>query len=141
METNTQSIYITDAIKNYEPTERDLFIYIDSGEYQRMIFGEPQKLKDEEEKKMEDFNNYITANKLDPLPEFYRTSERYDLRFLQGSAWDHEQAYKDILANYKWMQDTFPLERAFAETLLQSGAVYVMGRAKGHQPVMVWKFA
>jgi hypothetical protein len=41
--------YITDVHKNYEPTEQDIFIQVKKlGLYQRLIWGEPTKLKDKE---------------------------------------------------------------------------------------------
>lgn len=41
--------YITDEHKNYVPTEHDMFIMLKkSGINQRLIWGEPAKLKDKE---------------------------------------------------------------------------------------------
>ena len=41
--------YITDVHKTYEPCQQDIFIHVKkSGIYQRLIWGDPTKLKDKE---------------------------------------------------------------------------------------------
>jgi hypothetical protein len=41
--------YITDVHKTYEPLQQDIFIQVKkTGEYQRLIWGNPTKLKDKE---------------------------------------------------------------------------------------------
>ena len=66
-----QQEYITDFHRNYEPSQLDLFISIPSGEYQRLIWAEPNELREKEEDAWEDFMEYIKENNLEALPEFY----------------------------------------------------------------------
>ena len=41
--------YITEQFRNYTPSEQDVFIQVKkTGIYQRLIWGEPVKLKDKE---------------------------------------------------------------------------------------------
>jgi hypothetical protein len=48
--------YITEEILEYEPTQKDLFIYHSkTGDYQRMIWGDPQVLREREIERMEEF--------------------------------------------------------------------------------------
>lgn len=54
--------YFTDEMKEYVPTERDLFITIRSGDYQRLIWGEPMELREREEVKWQEFMDYIKDN-------------------------------------------------------------------------------
>ena len=76
--------YITDKMRNYEPSNENMFITIASGDYQRLIFSEPLELRSREEENWESFEDYIADNGLDPIPEYYKSHERIGLRFLQG---------------------------------------------------------
>ena len=77
----------------------------------------------------EKFEEYIAEKGLEPLPEYYTNSERIGFRFLQGCGWNYEAAYNGILENQKWRQETFPMDQAKFTDFLQSGSVYVCGRA------------
>jgi len=51
-----KTIYIKDWHKNYEPTAEDIFIKVKkTGVFQRLIWGEPVKLKDVEKQRWEEF--------------------------------------------------------------------------------------
>ena len=63
--------YITDVHKNYEPTDLDLFISVPSGDYQRLIWAEPNELREREIQKWQEFMDFIKENNLEALPEFY----------------------------------------------------------------------
>ena len=92
--TNTE--LITDEHREYEPTQKDLFISIPSGEYQRLIWAEPNELRTKEEDHWDGFEDYIKENNLDPLPEGFTGSDRLGFRFLQGCLWNNEAAYKEM---------------------------------------------
>ena len=82
--------YITDVHRNYEPTDEDLFISAPkSGDYQRMIWGHPQELRERELKHWEAFEKHIKDNGLDPLPESYVAETRMGFRYLQGVGWNY----------------------------------------------------
>lgn len=72
--TNTE--IITDYHKGYEPTQQDLFISIPSGEYQRLIWSEPNELRTKEEDHWDSFTEYIEKNNLEKLPESFTGSDR-----------------------------------------------------------------
>ena len=91
--------YITDEHRNYGPTERDMFISVRSGEYQRLIWGHPRELRDRETAHWEAFMKYIADNGLEPLPEIYVTEERLGFRYLQGVGWKYKEAHEGIIAN------------------------------------------
>jgi hypothetical protein len=76
-------------VKAYEPTDEDLFIRIPSGDYQRMIWSEPLPLNDREKEYDDKFKDFVKENNLKPLPDFYTSSERIALRYLQGCYWDY----------------------------------------------------
>lgn len=81
--------YITEQFKNHEPLDADVFILVKkSGIYQRLIWGEPVKLKDKENQRWQEFNEYLEDNNLGPLPPYYlgddRMGPRYTSKFLQG---------------------------------------------------------
>jgi len=46
-------------MKEYEPSDRDTFIVIKNGDYQRLVFGKPREFKDREVKEWEKFMEYI----------------------------------------------------------------------------------
>ena len=46
--------------------------------------------------------DYIADKKLEPLPEFYVSSERHGFRFLQGCHWKNEKAYETIKEHNEW---------------------------------------
>ena len=131
--------YITDEHLNYQPCDEDIFISSKSGDYQRMIWGQPLELREREQKHWQAFEQYIKDHSLEPLPEAYVTEEtRMGFRFLQGVGWKYQEAYDAIWANHKFWQERTEMDRAQFEEFLQSGACYVAGRAKrGHQPVIV----
>jgi len=75
---------------------------------------------------------------LEELPEHYTGDDRFGFRYLQGCGWNHEKAYKDIFEHREWMAKTFPMDGSSFDEFLQSGALYVAGRARpGFQPVIV----
>ena len=47
-----------------------------------MIFSEPLELREREEGKWEEFEEYMKENKLTKLPDYYTTKERISFRFL-----------------------------------------------------------
>ena len=55
----TANKYITDDITELDPSNQDLFLSIPSGEYQRLIFGEPLELREREEVAWESFMAFI----------------------------------------------------------------------------------
>ena len=75
--------YITEEHLEYEPTPKDIFIYHKkSGDYQRMIWGDPQELRERETDRMEEFLEYIEKQGLEKIPEFYFQEDRMGYRFL-----------------------------------------------------------
>lgn len=90
---------ITEEMKEYDPSVQDLFITIKNGDYQRLVWGDEIDLREREEDHWEKFEEYIAEKGLDPLPEYYTTSERIGFRFLQGCGWNYEAAYNGILEN------------------------------------------
>jgi hypothetical protein len=69
--------YLTEEILEYEPTLKDTFIYHKkTGDYQRMIWGDPQELRDRETERMEEFLDYVKTNNLEPIPDFYFQFDR-----------------------------------------------------------------
>jgi len=40
--------YNDDRVKNYQPSEKDLFMKIKSGDYQRLIWAEPLEITEKE---------------------------------------------------------------------------------------------
>jgi len=52
--------YITEEIMEYEPTPQDVFIYHKkSGDYQRLVWGDPQELRERETDRWEEFIEYV----------------------------------------------------------------------------------
>ena len=82
---------------------------------------------------------YIKENNLEALPEFYTNEQRMGFRFLQGVGWDNKRGYEELFMHNKWRLETFPLEPEKFQTFLDSGCLYVSGRATkaGHQPILV----
>lgn len=75
--------YLSEKQLEYEPDVKDTFISNKSGDYQRLIWGEPQELKEREIERWEGFMEYIEENKLDPLPDYYMNEEtKMGYRFL-----------------------------------------------------------
>ena len=72
----------------YETCLSDTFVTIKNGDYQRLIWCDPQELRDRELDNEEKFHEYIKTNELAPLPDFYLDHEKYAMRFLQGCGWD-----------------------------------------------------
>mgnify|MGYP001028487179 CR=1 FL=1 len=64
--------YITDAVKNYEPCERDLFIENKKiNDYQRLVWGAPLEMREREIENWQKFEDYIKENELENIPEYY----------------------------------------------------------------------
>ena len=94
--------YITQELLEYEPCLADMFVTIKSGDYQRLIWSEPQDLRSREEDAWDSFQDYISDNSLAELPKYYSDYERIGLRFLQGCKWKNEAAYKEIFEHWEW---------------------------------------
>lgn len=95
--------YITEEILEYEPITTDIFIYHKkSGDYQRMIWGDPQELRERETDRMEEFLEYIEKNGLEKINDFYFGDDRMAYRFLQGMGWKYDKAAYAITENWKW---------------------------------------
>ena len=96
-------------------------------------------MRQKEEDHWEDFVDYIKENDLEALPDFYTNELGMGFRFLQGVGWDNKRGYEEIFMHNKWRLETFPLEPAKFQTFLDSGCIYVCGRATkaGHQPIIV----
>ena len=77
-----QSDLITDTHKNYGPLPEEVFLTIPGGEYQRLIWAEPQELREKEEDHWDNFQDYIKNNNLDAVPEFYSSNLRMGFRLL-----------------------------------------------------------
>ena len=82
MESTYSTDLITDEHRNYEPTQKDLFITIPTGEYHRFIWSEPVELRTKEEDYWENFEEYLKENNHYPLPEAYTGPDRLGFRFL-----------------------------------------------------------
>ena len=131
--------YLTEQVKNYEPNERDLFIKNEKvGDYQRLVWGAPLEMRERELENWKKLEDYISENNLDPLPEYYNDNQRIGFRILQGTGWKTDVAYTAIIEHWKWRQETFPLDINKFRDILDSGAVYCIGRAKeGLQPIII----
>ena len=81
--------YVTDAVRNFTPGDDDKYIKIKSGDFQRLIFGEPRNLVARENEHRRKFDQWIKDNKKAAIPEDYLNKERLWLRFLQGSGWNY----------------------------------------------------
>mgnify|MGYP006178617761 CR=1 FL=1 len=75
---------------------------ISTGDYQRLIWAEPQELREREVDYYAKFMEYITENKLEPLPEYFTGAHRHAYRYLQGSHWDNAAGYQAIIDNNIW---------------------------------------
>lgn len=118
--------YITEEILEYEPCQKDLFIYHKkSGDYQRLIWGDPQELRERETDRMEEFLEYVKEKGLEPVPEFYFGPDRMGYRFLQGNHWKYDKTAVAIQDHYKWHQGVYPVDGTKTLPFLQSGAVYI----------------
>ena len=71
-----ESDYLNQVLVDYEPCQTDLFVTLKDGNYQRLIFGEPQDLLQEELDKWEAFEDYVEEKKLPAVPSFFSSSER-----------------------------------------------------------------
>lgn len=131
--------YITEEHLEYEPTMKDTFMYHKkTGDYQRLIWGDPQELRERETERMDEFLEYVEKNNHGPIPEFYFGADRMGYRMLQGNGWKYEKAALAIKDHYNWHQSTYPFDGAKCLPFLQSGACYIQGRCKeGHQPIIV----
>ena len=133
-------MYVTDEMREHEPADEDCFLRKKNGDWARLIFGEPQELKEREEEHLEKFVDYVQENGLEPVPEWFMADTRVGLRYIQGCAWDYEKAYQEIFIQHNWINETFPIDPRPFKTFLQSGALYCNdgGRAKrGLQPIVV----
>ena len=118
---------------NYVPTDNDIFIYVGK-EYQRMIFGEPDKYKEEEKECLSNFIHYWRSNKK-KLPKGYSKSDMY--RVLQGWDYDNEKCYSDIVDHYKFMKANLPVNLDGLDEYLQNGMVYFYKRDKHFRPIWI----
>ena len=74
------SCVMNESVKAFEPEIDDIFVVLDSGDYQRLIF-KGQALREKEETKMQEFRDFCKENSL-VLPEGYDDDGRILLRFL-----------------------------------------------------------
>ena len=78
---------VADPMTTYEPRLEDIFVVLQSGDYQRLIFTKLE-LREREETHLNDFRNFLKARNLE-LPAGYDDDSREILRFLQGLKWDY----------------------------------------------------
>ena len=131
-------MYVTDAMHKLELTDADKYIKIKSGDFQRLVFGKPQKLVQREIDHRKKFDKWMEDNKKSPIPADYLDDQRLWLRFLQGTGWKYEQAYDEMQVHHKWKKETYPINGKKYLKFLTSGALYISTRAKrGMQPVIV----
>ena len=67
-------------VLEYEPELDDIFIVLDNGEYQRLIFNN-QELREKETTHLEQFRGFLKENSLE-LPPGYDDANMVLLRFL-----------------------------------------------------------
>ena len=72
--------YFNEEINDFEPSNKEEFITLPNGEYQRLIFEESE-LKAKEEEHLENFRQYCKDNNV-ILPEGYDDEKRFALRIL-----------------------------------------------------------
>jgi len=52
--------------------------------------------------------------------------------------WDFKTAYYLIVQNYDFIHTNFPIDQRGVQDLLDTGVIYILGRAKmGHHPIVV----
>ena len=123
-----------DLIKNYEPTEEELFITVSNGDYQRVIFnGRP--LREKEQRELENFRQWLKDNNLE-LPPGYDDENRFSLRFLQCLKWNYQATYDEIYRHREW-RGNLPLNYDALAHDLELGVVYGAGRDKSNRPIIV----
>ena len=95
--------------EEFESTIKEQFITLDSGQYQRMIFGGDTELRDQEEEKLEEFREYCKSKGI-TIPEGYDDESRFVLRVLQGKKWNLEVTANEIITHSEWKKATYPLK-------------------------------
>lgn len=110
---------------------------------QRLIYGEPRELQEEEVKKWEEFLQWIEENGLEPLDPRYTDQRRIGLRYLTINNYSFRPTYDDLLWRLEQPVPSVAHPPADLAPFLHSGAFYISGRLSdlGHQPVLHIEFA
>lgn len=107
---------------------------------QRYIF-KGQIFNSLEEKKLKRLEALISAGKLKPykIPKSWDRSDL--LKFVYGTNWKTQKAFKNLLEHLKWISnflpDDYKLQSSDVMHILQTGCMYVHGRDERYRPLIV----
>lgn len=117
----------------FVPGDDDIYVQV-GDEKQRLIFGAPLKFDEEEQKHVEEFENFLKDRDL-TLPEGFDSREMF--RHYQGCNYDVNNAYDSILTNHEFMKKNVPVNMEGLDEFLQSGMVYFYKRDIHYRPVCI----
>jgi hypothetical protein len=86
-----RALYVPQEMHAFEPQHHDVYIIATTSK-QRMMFHSVHALEPEEEKHLEEFRGFITANNL-TMPPGYDDDGRLALRFLEGVQFKYKEAH------------------------------------------------
>jgi len=113
----------------------DIFIVLDNGDYQRLIFNN-QELREKETTHLEEFRGYMKSNSL-VLPAGYDDANMVLLRFLQGLKWDHKKTYDDIVRHSSFLNEIRDYDLSPIWPVLKTGIMYGYKRDVSMRPIIV----
>lgn len=100
-----------------------------------MIF-QNQELRDREEEHLEDFRSFLKAKKL-TLPEGYDDDQKEMLRFLQGTKWDYQLTYDEIVEHNEWKKTIRDIDTTPFAKFLHEGVLYGYKRDNSERPIII----
>jgi hypothetical protein len=120
-------------VKRFTPNIYNVYFNYGHKMQERMIFPDSEGYTEEEEEKLEKFNEFVEKKGYE-LPE--GMTKRRLMRFLYGNNFKHKDIYKNINEHTEWISTAKPfLINDEVKELLDSGMMYIHGRDKCLRPI------
>jgi len=133
MSEESKAMVVPQEAWNYEPPKDAVFFMFPNGDKHRRIFSPPQVLDEEEEKKIDEFENYLKDNNLS-LPEGFTLRDAFKHLVVTD---DNKKAYEGVIFQHETLNKLRPVSQDGLESLLQSGMFYFCNRDKNYRPICI----
>ena len=123
-------------LKQFHPDGNDKFLFLNTDDQLRLIFGNTEKYSEKEETQYQIFIKYCIWRD----NNIYKHYDKSDLmRILDACHFDIEDTLEELNLDHKWRVNTLPIFLTEPmKNLLQSGVYYIHGRDRSLRPITVF---
>ena len=123
-------------LTQFHPNENDRFMFYNTEDQLRLIFGNDEKYSEKEETKYQEFIKHWVERDIKAY-KYYDKSNL--LRILDSFDFDIEATVEELNFDHKWRISTLPIFLSDSmKNMLKSGLYYVHGRDRSLRPITVF---